>query len=274
MTTQQHLVIGATGKTGSRVLQQLQARGYQVKGAARSAEVYFDWNAPATWAPALTGVHSVYVTYYPDLAIPKAPEDISTFCALAKMKGVKHITLLSGRGEPAAQVCENIVKQSGINWTIVRAAWFNQNFSEGLFRQFIISGNIALPVSVATEPFVDVDDIADVVVTSMTNPIHQGQLYEVTGPELLNFSQVAVRFSELLKRKVTFEQITLDEFRTRLKQNHVEQGAIEALCYLFTEVLDGRSEFTTDGVFRALRREPRSFNQYILDNAHFFKERA
>lgn len=274
MKTHQHLVIGATGKTGSRVLQQLQSLGCKAKGAARSAEIYFDWNTPATWAQALTGSKSVYLTYYPDLAVPQAPEDISTFCALAKMKGVEHITLLSGRGEPAAQICENIVKQSGVNWTIVRAAWFNQNFSEGLFRQFIMSGNIALPVSVATEPFVDVDDIADVVVASMTDTTHQGQLYEVTGPELLNFSQVAVRFSEILKRKVTFEQISLDEFRTRLKQSHVEPGVIEALCYLFTEVLDGRSEFTTNGVFQALGREPRNFNQYIFENAHFFEKRA
>lgn len=273
-TSKQQLIIGSTGKTGSRVMKRLQNLGYQPKGASRHGEVNFDWDDPTTWSSALNGVDAVYLTYYPDLAVPKAPEDISRFCALAKMKGVQHITLLSGRGEPAAQICENIVKQSDINWTIVRAAWFNQNFSEGLFRQFILSGNIALPVSGMTEPFIDVDDIADVVTASMTEQGHAGQLYEVTGPELLSFAQLAIRFSKLLGREVSFEQISLDKFRSRLAASGVEPGAIEALTYLFTQVLDGRNEFTTDGVERALGRKAKSFNQYIIDNKDFFTEVA
>ena len=266
------LIIGSTGKTGSRVMQRLKALGYHPKGAARSGEVYFDWNSPATWAPALTNVDTIYLTYYPDLAVPKAPEDISRFCALAKMRGVKHITLLSGRGEPAAQVCENIVKESGMSWTIVRASWFNQNFSEGFFGQFIANGHIALPVDATPEPFIDIDDIAEVVVASMTQEGHEGQLYEVTGPELLSFAQLAAQFSEKLKREVTFEKISLGTFQTRLLEEGVEQGAIEALTYLFTEVLDGRNAMLNDGVQRALGREPKSFSQYIVDNAKFFPE--
>lgn len=271
-TQRQQLIIGSTGKTGSRVMKKLEALGYHPKGAARSSNVPFDWDDSTTWAQALTDVDSVYVTYYPDLAVPKAPEDISRFCALAKMKGVKHITLLSGRGEPAAQVCEKIVKQSGMNWTIVRAAWFNQNFSEGLFRQFIMSGNIALPVGMTTEPFVDIDDIADVVVASLTEAGHEGQLYEVTGPQLLSFSNLATSFTDVLKRDIQFEEISLEEFQSRLKFAEIDAGAIEALTYLFTEVLDGRNEFLTDGIQRALGREPKSFTQYIADNAHFFAE--
>ena len=134
-------------------MQGLQALGFNPKGASRNGELHFDWNDPTTWSAALNGIDSIYLTYYPDLAIPKAPEDISKFCALAKMKGIKHITVLSGRAEPAAQVCENIIQQSGISWTVVRASWFNQNFSEGLFRQFIMDRRIALPVDEVTEPF-------------------------------------------------------------------------------------------------------------------------
>lgn len=260
------LIIGSTGKTGSRVMQRLTELGYTPVGAARGGEIYFDWNDATTWGPALNNVDSVYLTYYPDLAIPKAPEDISRFCALAKIRGIKHITLLSGRGEPAAQVCENIVKGSGINWTIVRASWFNQNFSEGLFNQFILAGKIALPVDDTTEPFVDVDDIADVVVASLTQPEHSGELYEVTGSELLSFKQLAEKFSQVLARKISFEQISLEQFQQNLSQNGVESGAIETLTYLFNEVLDGRNEFLTDGIERALGRKPKTFSQYILDN--------
>jgi len=271
-TTRNQLIIGSTGKTGSRVMAQLQALGYQPLGASRRGDVHFDWNIPETWGPALTNIKSVYITYYPDLAIPKAPEDISRFCALAKIRGVEHITLLSGRGEPAAQVCENIVKESGMRWTIVRAAWFNQNFSEGLFRQFILNGHIALPVDDTPEPFVDIDDIAQVVVASLVQDGHHGQLYEVTGPELLSFRQLAQYFSELLNKEVAFDSISLPAFQANLARDKVELGAIEALTYLFTEVLDGRNEFLTDGVQRALGRPPKSFKQYILDNRQFFED--
>ncbi len=273
-TSTQHLIIGATGKTGSRVMQGLQALGFNPKGASRNGEVRFDWDEPTTWSAALNGIDAVYLTYYPDLAVPKAPEDISRFCALAKMKGIKHITVLSGRSEPAAQICENIIIQSGIDWTVVRASWFDQNFSEGLFRQFIMDGNIALPVTDVTEPFIDIDDIAEVVIASLTHDKHSGQLYEVTGPELISFADIAAKFSVHLNRKVNFESISIPEFQSRLTKAGVPQPVIETLVYLFGEVLDGRSESTTDGVERALGRPATSFDQYIQNNKQFFTEVA
>ncbi len=273
-TVTQHLIIGATGKTGSRVMQGLQALGFNPKGANRNGEVHFDWDEPTTWSAALNGIDAVYLTYYPDLAVPKAPEDISRFCALAKMKGIKHITVLSGRSEPAAQVCENIIIQSGIDWTVVRASWFDQNFSEGLFRQFIMDGNIALPVTDVTEPFIDIDDIAEVVIASLIDDKLSGQLYEVTGPELISFADIAAKFSNHLNRKVNFESISIPEFESRLTKAGVHQAAIETLTYLFGEVLDGRSESTTDGVERALGRPATSFDQYIQNNKRFFTEVA
>ena len=271
-TATQHLIIGSTGKTGSRVMAGLQTMGFNPKGASRHGEVHFDWEDSTSWSAALNGVDAVYLTYYPDLAIPKAPEDISRFCALAKMKGVKHITLLSGRSEPAAQHSENIIRQSGISWTIVRAAWFDQNFSEGLFQKFVIDGRIALPVTDVTEPFIDIDDIAEVVVASLTDTRHSGQLYEVTGPELISFAEIAEKFSSQLNRPIEFEPISLAEFESRLIDEQQPRELIDTLIYLFGEVLDGRSESTTDGVYRALGRSATNFDYYIQKNRAHFSE--
>ncbi len=265
-----YLVIGATGKTGVRVYNKLTSLGLNVKGASRNGEVHFDWRAPETWGPSLTGVDSVYLTYYPDLAIPEAPEDIEKFCALATTKGVKHITLLSGRGEPAAQVCENIIQTSGLSWTVVRASWFNQNFSEGMFRDYIDAGTIALPVGEMTEPFIDVNDICDVVVASLLDNKHSGNLYEVTGPELLSFAQLAQTFTDVLHRPVTFSQISQDDFVATLQSHGADPKAIEMLTYLFTEVLDGRNEYVADGVQRALGRPARNFKGFVEDNLKIF----
>jgi len=265
-----YLIIGASGKTGSRVVQRLKVMGITPLEASRSGSVYFDWEDQRTWQDALSGVEAVYLTYYPDLAIPKAPNDIQQFCEIAVNAGVKHVTLLSGRGEPAAQVCELIVQESGLSWTIVRASWFNQNFSEGLFREFIVNRKIALPVDEVKEPFVDVDDIADVVVASLTQAGHAEKLYEVTGPELLSFSNIAQRFSIVLDDIVGFERISMDKFQEDLQKAGVDPGAIEMLGYLFNEVLDGRNAYCSEGVLQALDRPARNFNQFIFNNKHLF----
>jgi len=271
LSSKSYLVIGSTGKTGRRVYSKLKALGLNVKGATRNGEVHFNWQSPETWSASLIGVDALYLTYYPDLAIPRAPDDIAKFCALAKIKGVEHITLLSGRGEPAAQICEEIVQTSGLNYTIVRASWFNQNFSEGMFGDFIKRGTIALPVGGVTEPFIDVDDICDVVVASLTNDKHNGQMYEVTGPELLSFSQLAETFSQVLERAISFKQITPSEFVQSLQVNHVDTDAIAMLSYLFTEVLDGRNAFVADGVHRALGRPPKTFHAFVTANRSVFR---
>lgn len=268
--TGKYLVIGASGKTGSRVYQKLSDMGFDVKGASRNGEIYFDWQASETWARALLGVNAVYVTYYPDLAMPQAPDDIAKFCALAKIKGVKHITLLSGRGEPAAQVCEEIVQTSGLSNTIVRASWFNQNFSEGMFHSFIETGSIQLPVGAVGEPFVDTDDICDVVVASLLDERHNGQLYEVTGPELLSFAQLAEIFSKVLRKPVTFTEVSLQGFIAMLQSNEVDSQAIGMLTYLFTEVLDGRNAYVVNGVEQALGRPARTFEQFVIANQDRF----
>ncbi|TDF39242.1 NmrA family transcriptional regulator [Alteromonadaceae bacterium M269] len=260
------LIIGAKGKTGSRVSKQLKQLGYSPYEAGRHGPIYFDWHVRSSWAHALSGMESIYLTYYPDLAVPEAPDDITYFCKLAKERGVKHITLLSGRGEAAATHCENILKQSGIDWTIVRAAWFNQNFSDGLFKHFILNGKIALPTSTVREPFVDIDDIAQVVVASLTEGSHKQKLYEVTGPELLTFEDLAQRFTQLLNVDVQFESISMQEFCSNLEVAGVESGAIQMLTYLFGEVLDGRNEYVTEGVSRALGRPASNFNQFIINN--------
>jgi len=109
-----YAVFGSTGKTGARVLNQLNALGYSTRGLSRQSNIRFDWADRSTWQAALQGVHTAYVTYYPDLAVPQAEGDIKHFISIAKQTGLQHIVLLSGRGEEGAQRAENVVKESGI----------------------------------------------------------------------------------------------------------------------------------------------------------------
>src|SRR5690606_21835784 len=108
------------------------------------------------------GVTRAYVTYQPDIAIGGGIEAVSRFAALARESGLKQLVLLSGRGEPAAEAAEAELQASGVPWTIVRASWFNQNFSDGRFLESDLAGEVALPVGPDPEQITDGDDIADV----------------------------------------------------------------------------------------------------------------
>jgi uncharacterized protein YbjT (DUF2867 family) len=263
--TAQHgpvLVVGGNGKTGRRVVERLRTRGVPVRAASRSSETSFDWEDDATWGPALQGASAVYITYYPDIAVPGAPAAIEAFTERALDRGVDRHVLLSGRNEEEAQRSEELLQKAGGRWTIVRSSWFAENFSEGEFTDLIRAGEIALPAGDVPEPFISVDDIADVVVAALTEDGHVNQIYEVTGPRLLTFAQTVDEIGRACGRKLRYVQISLDEFVAGLARIGVPDDVSEALQYLFGEVLDGRSAHLADGVQRAIGRQPTDFADY------------
>lgn len=258
MTNQPTLVVGATGKTGSRVAARLETLGHAVRRGSRGAAIPFDWEDTATWAPALAGVAKAYVTYFPDLAFPGAVEKLESFARMAAASGLRHMVLLSGRGEHHARLGEEVVRNSGIGFTIVRAAWFAQNFSEGYLRDPILAGVLPMPGGDIREPIIDIDDIADVAVAALTEEGHEGALYEVTGPRLMSFAEMAGVLSDATGRPVQHVPITFEDFHANVAQ---AGGAFVADVFtaIARETLDGRNAHLTDGVERALGRKPRDF---------------
>ncbi|MEO9617185.1 MAG: NAD(P)H-binding protein [Parasphingorhabdus sp.] len=261
------LVIGGTGKTGRRVADRLEQMGCEVRIGSRSSVPSFDWDREDSWSATLDGVKNVYITYSPDLAMPGAPDAIRALVQLAKQADVKRLVLLSGRGEKEAQACEQIVLESGLEWTIVRASWFNQNFSEGAFVDMVLAGAITLPAGDTVEPFVDVDDIADVAVAALTEDHHKGQVYEVTGPRPMSIADVAADISRATGREIAFVDVPHDVFVAEVSNSGAPKEVIWMLDYLFSTVLDGRNSRLTDGVQRALGRPPRDFADYARDAA-------
>ncbi|MBB3234559.1 NAD(P)H-binding protein [Phyllobacterium endophyticum] len=261
------LIVGGTGKTGRRVVDRLTARDIPVRIGSRSASPSFDWENRETWAPALECVSAAYVTYYPDLALPGAADTVADFARLAITKGVGRLVLLSGRGEPEAQRAEALLQASGADWTIVRASWFMQNFSESMLLDPIRSGALALPASTVREPFVHTDDIADVVTAALTDDRHIGKLYEVTGPRAMTFAEATAEISRAAGRPIDYATITPEQFMQGLQQAAVPNEIAALVNELFTVVLDGRNEYLTDGVMQALGRAPRDFTDYARETA-------
>lgn len=261
------LVTGATGKTGRRVAALLGERGVPVRPGSRTAAIPFDWTDRETWAGALDGIDSVYLAYQPDVAVPAAPADIAAFTAAAAAAGVRTIVMLSGRGEPEALECEAIVRNSGLRWTVVRCAWFDQNFDEGAFADFIHAGEVALPGGDVPEPFVHADDIAEVAVAALLDDRHAGEVYELTGPRALTFAEAVAEIAAATGRDIPFIPISRTDFVAALISYEVPADVISLLDYLFGTVLDGRNSLPADGVRRALGREPRDFAEYVRDVA-------
>ena len=257
------LIIGKNGKTGARVNHRLQTLGYTTRAVSRSTTPSFDWENPATWASAIKGARSAYVTYQPDLAVPNAEAAIKEFVRVARDNGLEHLVLLSGRGEEGAQRAEKVVQDSGISWNIVRCSWFCQNFSESFMLKGILAGELVLPVADTVEPFVDADDIADVAVATLTDPNHRNKLYELTGPRALNFAQCIKEISEALGRPVKYTTVPVDDYINALREEGVPEDLQWLLRELFTVVFDGRNCNVMSGIEEALNRPPTDFKTYV-----------
>jgi uncharacterized protein YbjT (DUF2867 family) len=256
------LVLSGRGKTGRRVAERLAARGLPVRVGSRSGDPPFDWDRPPTWPLALHGVDSVYVAYHPDLAFPTAARAIGGFAGVAAASGVRRLVMLSRRGEEGAALSEGALREAGAEWTIVRASWLSQCFSEGRLLEPVLAGEVALPARQIGEPFVDADDVADVAVAALTEEGHDGRVYEVTGPRLLTFAEAVEEIAAAAGREIRYARISMAEYASVLARHRVPPIFASLLRYLFAEVLDGRNAHLADGVQRAIGRKPRDFADY------------
>ncbi|MGY5801464.1 SDR family oxidoreductase [Rhizobium sp. LEGMi12c] len=260
-------IIGGLGKTGGRVAERLKGRGITVRAASRSTIPRFDWLDRNTWHQALEGASAAYVTFQPDLSVDWAAEAIGVLAKTAAEAGVGHIVLLSGRGEDGAVRSEEELKVAGIDYTVLRASWFSQNFSEGAFMDGILQGKLALPAGDVPEPFVDADDIADAAVECLIDPRHRNQTYELTGPYALTFRQAVSEIAAASNRTVQYETVPIEAFIAEMTAYGLPQETTDLLHELFTQVLDGRNSPVMDGVSQILGTKAKNFSDYARETA-------
>ncbi|RKF18735.1 NmrA family transcriptional regulator [Alginatibacterium sediminis] len=267
MTSETTLIIGKYAKTGSRIETILKMKGYATRAVSRSTQLSFDWNKPQDWLSVMQGCSRAYVCYQPDLALPLAQQAIVEFVRIAKIAGIKHIVLLSGRGEGGAQSCEQILIDSGINWNVVRVSWFSQNFSESFLIESVNSRQFILPAVDTLEPFIDVDDIAEVAVACLTRPELRNQLFELTGPELLSFRDCAQIISKAIDSPIEVVPISVEQFLHGLRQLDMPQEMLWLMNELFSLVFDGRNSHINNGIEQVLGKPARRFQDYVANTA-------
>lgn len=258
------LVIGGTGKTGRKVVEGLKLQQQNVRVGSRKSEPAFEWNDPTSWPGALEGIDKMYIVFYPDLAVPGAYEAIEGLIKVAKSAGVQKAVLLSGKGEKEAERCEQLVANSGLDYTLVRASWFSQNFSESFLLDPILAGYVALPMPEAKIPFVDTGDIAEVVVEALLDDAHNGKTYEITGPRALTFEEVVKEIAAGTGRNIQYQAVSQEAYNSMMKEAGVPADYIWLFDYLFREVLSkAENQAVTNDVKKVLGRKATDFKEYV-----------
>ncbi|MET8033364.1 NmrA family transcriptional regulator [Streptomyces sp. NPDC005345] len=260
------LVTGATGRTGTRVAAAARAAGLTVRPGSRATG--FDWDEPSTWAGALAGAGAAYLVHPTDVGSPAATEAVGALAREAVGLGVRRLVLLSSRGEEQALATEEALRSSGADWTVVRAAWFAQNFSEGPLVEGLCHGELVFPAGEVREPFVDVRDIADVVVAVLTGGgRYTGREVEVSGPRLLTFREAVAEISAATGAAMTYTPVSAREYGEVLAGFGVPAEEVTFLVELFGSLLDGRNAHLSDGVPEILGRAPRDFAEFAREAA-------
>ncbi|SFR23117.1 Uncharacterized conserved protein YbjT, contains NAD(P)-binding and DUF2867 domains [Lentzea waywayandensis] len=259
------LVLGATGKTGRRVVRTLEAAGLTPRKASRATG--FDWNDPSTWKPFLHGATATY------LIAPEDPTLAAQFTELAAASGVRRLVLLSGRGLDktppdvfqSMHAAEKAVRASDFTWTVLRANNFNQNFSEEIWQPEIQAGRLSLPVDDTPEPFVDVQDIAEVAALALTTDDHQGQTYDLTGPEGITFAAAVSKIAAATGRPIELVKLTPAEYREALLSQGAPEEVATELNGMFESMRAGVLATPTDDISRLLGRPATSFDAYVSE---------
>lgn len=268
MSTGTTLVLGATGKTGRRILACLRLHGTPARPGSRSSSTRFDWSDPASWDAALQGATTVY------LVPPHVPGPVHDFVARAEAAGVQHLVLLSGRGADTwgesgfgldMRSAEDAVRGSSLGWTVLRASNFNQNFDEDLFHAPLVAGELVLPAGAVPEPFIDVEDVADAAAAVLADPgRHTGRVYELTGPRSLTFAEAVALISRAAARPIAYRQVSPSEYADTLVEQGASADEAAQLADMFVLMARGGLASTTDDLAMLVGRDPRTFEDYVV----------
>jgi uncharacterized protein YbjT (DUF2867 family) len=241
--------------------------GLIVRTAARNgADVHFDWDDATTHRAALQGVDRLYLVA-PVLRMDFA-DQVATFLDLAEAAGVHHVTYLSAYGidQAAPQVALRAVEldligRGVITHSILRPAWFMQNFSETFLKP--VDGVITAPTADGSEAFIDAEDIAAVAAETLARPdAHAGAAYALTGPEAITMSEAAEVIAGVTGKPVKHNDIDRDVWIQGSVAAGVPAEYGEMLRMLTETIASGMGARPNDNVEKVTGAPPITFADF------------
>jgi len=264
------LVTGATGKTGSSLVAQLQRAGVPYRAASRHGIPAFDWAQPATWDAALEDVASVYLVAPPTVNAPYAL--MLDFIAAALRKGVGRFVFLSMAGLPAGGPAHGQVHQwlmdNSDDWAVLCASAFMQNFSQGHNLATIRADDqIYSNTGTGRVPFIDVNDIAAAALAVLTAPAPLNTEFVLTGDESMSYDRVAELISQACGRRITHTPVSTEEMAERLIKRGLPEATARFLAFGYATIAAGMADRTNDAVRTLTGRPPTTFQTFTEANA-------
>ncbi|HEY8479450.1 MAG TPA: ergot alkaloid biosynthesis protein [Spirillospora sp.] len=274
------LVTGATGKTGRRLLAALRARGVPARAASRrpgEGRVHFDWTDRGTWNAAVDGAGSAYLVSPSGVADPASL--VIEFVEAAMARGVARFVLLSASlleaGGPAMGRVHQWLAGSASEWAVLRPSWFMQNFSEGPHRATIREEHAIYSATGAGRvPFISADDIAEAAAAVLTAGRAPNTDFVLTGPEPLDYAQVAARIGEAAGFTVAHKRVGAEELVARLTAGGLGEAHAQALAAMDVAIAAGAEDRTTPDLRELIGRPPTGFSTFVTDNVAAWTDRA
>lgn len=269
MSKDQTLIIGGTGKTGRRVATVLERRGLPVRPVSRGSKPPFDWNDPSTWENAVAGIQAVYMVH-PGLGFPGASEQVAEFAKIAATAGVTKVVLVSTPDDGSAfsqsmRAAEKGIVEAGLALTSLRLRWFYQNFSEDFLLPSIRAGEIRVPAGAGREAFVDAEDIAEVAVAALCEDRHNGRSYEITGPRLLSFDEVAEEITRFTGQQVRYVPLEPDTFVAEQVDQGVPLDWASMFAGIYQDIAQKKLETLSTDVSEILQKPARDFKDFVIE---------
>lgn len=283
------LITGATGNVGLATLKLLESKNYpgvevvaavrdierarKIEGIANCNFCQFEFDEPSTYDKALEGVTKIV------LIRPNQVTDVSRyifpFLAKAEQKGVKHIVFISIVGAERNRIfanhrTENHFKKLNIPTTILRPSLYMQNLSTLHRHDIQDNDKLNIPGGTGLVNYIDVRDVAEVIVTVLMIPGHENQAYEITGPEVMDFYQIAKIFSTELEREIKYTRPSAIKFVRQKLLDKKQLLYVLTLSLLYNVVRNGKMNYTND-VFRSITgHDPRHLADFIHEYRAFW----
>jgi len=283
------LITGATGTSGREVVGELRRLGAtrvraMVRDASRASfvreagfeTVEGDFERPESLDSALEGVETALLLTPPS---PRTVEHQGAFIESAKRAGVRRVVKLSAVGADAAAPegfgrwhgqAEELLKSSGLGWTILRPNFFMQNLL-GQAQAIASQGTVYQVGGEARASLIDARDIASVAARTLADEGHEGKTYVLTGPEALSYAEAAAKISEAAGRPVRYVPLTPEQFREGARSQGLPEWLVSALERLNELFVRGEAEAVTDDVRGVGGREPTTFDEFARDHAAAFR---
>jgi uncharacterized protein YbjT (DUF2867 family) len=254
------LILGGTGKVGRRTARILDQAGHTARVVGRSTPMRFDWNAPETWGPALHDTDGVFVVG-PGSATDWSPL-LTALLETASAGGTRHVVLLSARAVeflPDGNVAraEEALRRAALPWTILRPAHFAQNFTEAMFAP--VDGRITAPVGTGAEPFVDIEDLAQVAARILSTGANTGQTLSLSGPTALTFDQAASILAEATGQRIEFHDQRDADHADALRRDGTPEEYIRWRLAMLSAIRSGADAYLSPGIENVLGRPATDF---------------